>query len=138
MSAHVFTYGTLMCADIMAAACGGLPAAEPATLAGYSRHPVAGEAYPGIRDAGGARVSGLLYRDVDAVQLARLDAFEGAQYRRETVSVLLEDGRQTDAETYVFADHCLHLLESGEWDFEAFLREHRSRFERRYLGFHRV
>lgn len=135
---HVFAYGTLMCADVMRAACGGLPAAEPAQLPGFSRHPVAGEDYPGIVEAEGARVDGLLYRDASPEQLARLDAFEGDQYRRETVCVRLPDGSSVAAQTYVFVAQLRHLLEPGDWDYDAFLRERRQRFERRYVGFDRV
>lgn len=127
-----------MCADIMRAACGGLPAAAPALLHGFSRHPVAGEAYPGIRRSAGGHVAGLLYRDVDDAQLARLDTFEGEQYVREAVQVTLDDGLTLTAQTYVFADQWLHLLETGDWDFEAFLQRHRRRFEQHYLGFGRV
>jgi gamma-glutamylcyclotransferase (GGCT)/AIG2-like uncharacterized protein YtfP len=138
MAAHVFTYGTLMCADIMRAACGGLPDAVPALLQGFSRHPVAGEEYPGIRRAPGAGVNGLLYLDLTPAQFERLDVFEGSQYLREPVSVVLADGRELAAETYVFADHQLHLLQDGGWDYTRFLERGRGRFEGRYLGFERI
>lgn len=138
MSAHVFAYGTLMCADIMRAACGGLPASKPAQLDGFSRHPVAGEEYPGIRRSAGAQVCGVLYLDVTPAQLAQLDTFEGAQYTREMVPVTLTDGRRISAETYVFADHLLHLLQAGDWDYTRFLEGGRSRFEGHYLGFERI
>lgn len=137
MSAHVFAYGTLMCADIMRAACGGLPAARPARLDGFSRHPVAGEEYPGIRANSGHAVDGVLYLDVSPEQLARLDAFEGAQYLRRPVTVRLADGSRQEAQTYVFADHCLYLLQPGEWDYDAFSATGRGRFESDYLGFQR-
>jgi gamma-glutamylcyclotransferase (GGCT)/AIG2-like uncharacterized protein YtfP len=135
VSVSVFAYGTLMCADILAAAGGGHPPAEPATLADFSRHPVAGEDYPGIRRHPGEQVSGLLYRGVDSAALARLDAFEGPQYRRETVTVKLADGSLEPAQAWIFANHLLHLLEAGGWDFDTFLRDRRDRFERRYVGF---
>jgi gamma-glutamylcyclotransferase (GGCT)/AIG2-like uncharacterized protein YtfP len=136
---HVFAYGTLMCADILSAAAGGIapPPGEPAVLAGFSRHPVAGEDYPGIRHEAGGRVAGLLYHDLDAHAIARLDRFEGPQYRRETLSVTLADGRHETAEAWVFREDFHRLLEPGEWDFDAFLRERRARFERRYIGFQR-
>ncbi|MDX5445326.1 MAG: gamma-glutamylcyclotransferase [Zoogloeaceae bacterium] len=138
MSVHVFAYGTLMCADIMRTACGGLPAAEPARLDGFSRHPVAGEEYPGIRRNAGASVHGVLYRDVTIAQLAQLDVFEGPQYLRESTIAILADGSTLDAETYVFADHQLHLLQDGDWDYFSFLERGRRRFEGRYLGFERI
>ena len=48
MSAHCFTYGSLMCDDIMAKVAGTPLAATPARLDGYRRSPVIGEAYPGM------------------------------------------------------------------------------------------
>lgn len=137
MTQHVFTYGTLMSPDIMRAACGVLPTAAPARLDGFSRHPVAGEDYPGIRRNAGHSVGGLLYLDVPASPLARLDDFEGAQYAREQVHVLLEDGRQHTAWTYVFKPEYAHLLQPGEWHFEAFLNTTVQRFRDRYIGFQR-
>lgn len=135
MSAHIFTYGSLMCADIMRAASGGLPESAPARLSDFSRHPVAGEDYPGIRHNPGHSVAGLLYLDVPPQQLARLDVFEGVQYAREEVSVTLDDGRSQTAFAYVFKPDFLHLLEPGEWDFDAFLSAGHGRFRARYAGF---
>lgn len=137
MAMHVFAYGTLMCDDILSVAAGGIPPppSEPAVLAGFSRHPVTGEDYPGIRRKAGARVDGLLYRELDATALARLDVFEGPQYRRESVTVTLADGRREVAQAWVFRDALDHLLEDGDWDFDTFLRERQGRFRRRYTGF---
>src|SRR5690606_17156668 len=95
MAMHVFAYGTLMCHDILSVAAGAIPPpSEPAVLSGFSRHPVAGEDYPGIRRCVDARVSGLLYREFDVAAIARLDIFEGPQYQRESVTVTLADGRR--------------------------------------------
>lgn len=137
MATHVFAYGTLMCHDILALAAGNIapPASEPAVLAGFSRHPVAGEDYPGIRRSAGEHVSGLLYRGLDAAALARLDLFEGPQYRRETVTVTLADGHREVAEAWVFREAFAHLLEDGDWDFDTFARERQQRFRHRYTGF---
>jgi len=98
-----FAYGSLMWADIMARVCGGAAlASEPAQLPGYRRHPVLGQDYPGLRPAEGGTVVGRLYRGVDAAQWARLDAFEGPEYERVPVQVLLPDGRTETAEVYRF------------------------------------
>lgn len=135
MSAHVFTYGSLMCADIMQAASGGLPKSSPARLDGFSRHPVAGEDYPGIRPNAGHSVAGLLYLDVAPHQLARLDVFEGMQYERQEVHVTLDGGLTCTACAYVFKPDFVHLLAPGEWDFDAFLAAGHGRFRARYTGF---
>lgn len=139
MTRHCFTYGSLMCEEIMFAVCGAAAASTPATLAGYRRHPVADEAYPGMVPAADAHVEGVLYRDLTPAAIARLDAFEGPQYRRDTVSVRLADGSTVvDAETYVFRPEFAHLLLPGDWDFEHFLRHGRAAFEARYVGYARI
>ncbi len=138
MTRHCFTYGSLMCEEIMFAVCGAPAAAAPATLVGYRRHPVAGEAYPGMLPTAGAQVDGVLYRDLTPAALARLDAFEGPQYRRETVSVRLADGSTVEAETYVFRAEFADLLRPGDWDFDDFLRHGRAAFEARYVGYARI
>lgn len=126
-----------MSPDIMRAACGMLPQAVAAVLDGFSRHPVAGEDYPGIRPAPGQQVAGLLYLDVPALPLERLDVFEGEQYVREEVSARLDDGRLLTAWTYVFKHQYAHLLLPGEWPFEHFLNTTHQRFRERYIGFQR-
>ncbi|NMG35803.1 gamma-glutamylcyclotransferase [Azoarcus sp. TTM-91] len=138
MSRHCFTYGSLMCTDIMFGVAGLALQHEAAILRGHRRHPVRGEAYPGMVPAAGAQVAGVLYRDVPPAALVRLDAFEGEQYLRLTVKVELASGRIEDADTYVFRPEFAHLLVAGEWDFDSFLGEGKQRFERQYLGFGRV
>lgn len=135
MTAHAFTYGSLMWADIMARVCGREFASEPASLVGYTRHPVQGQDYPGLRAAPGGLVAGRLYRDIDADAWARLDAFEGDEYERIGVTVATADGTALAARVYLFRDAYLHRLAPGEWDADAFGREGHARFTARYVGF---
>jgi gamma-glutamylcyclotransferase (GGCT)/AIG2-like uncharacterized protein YtfP len=134
-TAHCFTYGSLMWADIMARVCGREFASELASLAGHSRHPVRGQDYPGLRPAAEGRVPGRLYRDVDAAAWARLDAFEGEEYERVEVSVALADGRLETAWVYRFRPAFAERLLPGAWDVDAFEREGHARFTARYVGF---
>lgn len=122
MSANVFTYGSLMFAEVWQPLVGGRYASEPAVLAGYRRFAVPGATYPGIVAAPGRQVPGLLYRDVGPDDLARLDLFEGSEYRRDALPVALADGSMLVAETYVWLDHA--RLSDVAWLPEAFrLRE---------------
>lgn len=122
MSAHIFTYGSLMFAQVWQPLVAGRYRSEPAVLSGYRRFAVPGVAYPGIVAAPGQQVAGLLYRDVEADDLARLDLFEGAEYRRDALPVTLADGSALQAETYVWLDHA--RLSDAAWLPEAFrLRE---------------
>jgi len=135
VTAHCFTYGSLMWADIMARVCGAEFASEPASLAGHRRHPVRGQDYPGLQAAPGGLVPGRLYRDVDPLAWARLDAFEGPEYERVEVVVARADGSLLPAQVYRFRAEFAQRLEPGDWDAEAFGRDGRQRFIARYTGF---
>ncbi len=138
MSSRCFTYGSLMCADIMAAVCGYAPEVSAAILPGYARRPVRGEDYPAIVADATQQVAGQLYAGISASAWERLDGFEGRQYERRLLQLRLGDGRGIDAWAYVFRPQYRSLLLLGEWNFDAFLREGRQRFEARHLGFQQL
>jgi len=127
-----------MCADIMARVTGATPAAQPATLTGFRRHPVQGEDYPGILPDAAGEVAGTLYSDLPESAWARLDAFEGSEYDRERVLVHTQDGNAETAWCYVFKAALASRLAPGEWLPTDFGPEARARFEARYLGFGRL
>ena len=107
---NVFTYGSLMCADIMATVSGVNPLSESALLGNYRRYAVLGEDYPALIAEAGAQTQGLLYRNISDEALRRLDVFEGDYYQRCELDVALLDGRQVTAQTYVFRADYRHLL----------------------------
>lgn len=76
----------------------------------------------------------MLYLDLNATALARLDAFEGPQYQRTQVTVTDSSGRRFSADTYLFRAEYAGLLLPGDWDPAAFEREGRQRFERAFLS----
>lgn len=118
MSHHVFTYGSLMFADVWQRVVRGQYRSVPVTLDGYARFAVRDETYPGIVERAGARVNGVLYFDVDATDLAALDYFEGQDYRRMTVPVVAQNGGSLDAETYLYL--AVQKLLDQPWEPEAF------------------
>ena len=130
-----FTYGSLMCDEIMSAVAGGRASSCIATLHGYCRHPVIGTAYPGMVAHAGQQVQGVLYLDLPPSAWPRLDRFEGDEYERRIVEVNLADGTLQPAWTYVFRDELASRLDKGDWDFERFLREGKGRFVAEYVGF---
>jgi len=101
-------------------------------LEGFVREGVRGQRYPGIRRETGASTQGRLYLNVDAQELARLDAFEGDAYQRESVqvSVATRDGRRLTlpAEVYRFIDPT--ALDGAPWDPERFARDSAAGFYR--------
>jgi gamma-glutamylcyclotransferase (GGCT)/AIG2-like uncharacterized protein YtfP len=54
----------------------------------------------------------------DAALLAALDDYEGAEFRREPIAVLTDDGRRHDCWIYVLAREpaALDAIASGRWD----------------------
>jgi len=131
----LFTYGTLMSAEIMARVAGCRLTALPATLAGYRRSLVKDEVYPGITEDASGQVAGILYLAVPAAAQRRLDVFEGEMYERREVIVEEEGGAVRTAKTYVFRPAYLHLLTGIPWDFNQFLASGKKRFEDGYSGF---
>jgi gamma-glutamylcyclotransferase (GGCT)/AIG2-like uncharacterized protein YtfP len=124
---HIFTYGSLMFPEVWQRIVQGHYRFAPAAVDGYARFAIAGETYPGMAARAGAAVSGVLYFDVDACDVAALDAFEGEDYRRETVRVALDDGGSAEAGAYIYLLP-QNLLESP-WDPERFQME-------RFIGAH--
>ena len=130
MSHHLFTYGTLMCADIFRAVAGQALESVPATLAGFARHPVRGAHYPGIVAAPGHSVTGRVYRGLSTAALARLDRFEGALYRRQRVTLTTPAQPALIAWAYVVPRTHAHRLAPGAWDFDRFIVTAKARFLR--------
>jgi gamma-glutamylcyclotransferase (GGCT)/AIG2-like uncharacterized protein YtfP len=100
---HVFTYGSLMFPEVWNRVVRGNYRSCPARLDGYRRHALVDASYPAIVADAGASVDGVLYFDVDAADLARLDAFEGVEYRRDAVPVSTASGPAM-AQAYVWLD----------------------------------
>lgn len=123
-----------MVPEVMRTVCGYARAGDPALLHDYRRRRVSGEVYPAIVASVGDAVGGVLYRGVTPDQLAALDAFEGAMYRRAMVSVAVGP-RIARAAAYVLAPGHRHLLSDEDWSLDAFLADGLSRFVDGYPGF---
>ena len=132
---HVFTYGSLMIVSVMEAVTGRRFAARQALLRGYARFRLQGATYPGLIPRADATTNGVLYRDVDPLSMARLDAFEGAFYDRVRVEVEEETGERLEAEVYVVAPPHRHRLSPEAWHLDDFRRDHLAAFLASYHGF---
>lgn len=115
---HVFTYGSLMFDAVWSRVVQGRYASIEGSIEGHGRFAIDGEDYPGMVPRADARVAGVLYLDVDDVDLTRLDQFEGDDYRREVVTVTASDGVAREAQTYVYL-RAERLLASA-WEPDAF------------------
>ena len=118
MSQHVFTYGSLMFAPVWQRVVAARHRSCAANLTGYRRFALADETYPGMIEAAGGSVTGVLYFDVNDADLRALDVFEGREYARRTVQVTTPAQEQVMAQTYVFLVPA--LLAAHDWEPAAF------------------
>jgi gamma-glutamylcyclotransferase (GGCT)/AIG2-like uncharacterized protein YtfP len=130
--AAYFFYGTLMDRDVLTAVIGRVPPAHrwrPARLAGYRRVYRARASYPVLVEAPGQAVDGILAGGLGRREAAKLDAFEGDDYR------LIERTVTTDGGVPIVAH--LFLPVAGvpatgvEWTLADWRRHHKREFLRR-------
>lgn len=121
-SHHIFTYGTLQIPEVMYAVTGAEFPSQPARLAGYARYRIVNRPYPGLRLESGAETEGVLYSEIDAVALKRLDEFEDNFYWRETLIVTTTSGASAEAEVYVVPPKHYFILLNRPWDLDEFRR----------------
>lgn len=99
----LFVYGTLQDADILSAVLGrqvDAAALYPATAPGYRAVAYPGRVYPALVMSTADNAPGLLLDGLSDLDLAVLDAFEGEEYRRQTIAVLAA-GAPHQADAYL-------------------------------------
>ena len=130
----LFVYGTLMVPSVMARVSGFDRPGSIAKLNGFRCRAVRGELFPAIVPQRGEVVSGLLYSGLSALELSRLDDFEGELYQRRSVRVDLRN-TQCDADTYVLDQRFVSRLSDRQWSLARFLSGGLERFLASYPGF---
>jgi len=135
---NLFTYGSLMCDDIMLQVSGEQPKRQQARLIGFFCSTIHGETYPGISPAAEHIVEGVLYFDVGRSAIERLDAFEGEYYKRSDITVLCSPQGEIAATAYIIKAQYNHLLTGKSWSYENFLRQGKEEFEANYVGFNKI
>jgi gamma-glutamylcyclotransferase (GGCT)/AIG2-like uncharacterized protein YtfP len=88
----LFVYGTLRDHEMLAAVLGRTPGAQPlaATAPGFRAVPYPGRSYPALVRRPGATAAGLLLTDLTPFERDLLDAYEGEEYRRGIVPVIVD------------------------------------------------
>jgi len=132
---NLFTYGSLMCSDIILQAAGQQTHFTKATLKNFFCSKIRGREYPGIIPQAGTLVSGVLYYNLESEAIRRLDVFEGEMYQRQDVDVITDKGESTKAMTYVIPPQHIDFLTGEEWNFEDFLTIGKEKFKETYFGF---
>jgi len=128
---HLFSYGTLCLPEVMGKVAGRRFESSDAILPGYRSFLIRGHVYPGMIHTGESFAPGKLYCDIDAAALARIDAFEGDYYRRETVTPVRKDGTTIEAYAYILVDSLHYLLSDKQWREEEFRRNYLHRYLRK-------
>jgi len=132
---HIFTYGSLMFPAVWQRVVRGEYVSSEAWLSGFERRAVRGATYPCLIPSElSPPVEGLLYYDVNYVDLKRLDEFEGEQYQRLLVACELSGGNKIDAFTYIWSVENSCQV-GGEWDLSWFQEQGIALFLKQYPGF---
>ncbi|HUN50909.1 MAG TPA: gamma-glutamylcyclotransferase family protein [Candidatus Sulfotelmatobacter sp.] len=127
-----FFFGTLMDADIRGIVLGRpLPDRQclAAGIGGYRRVFAAGKDFPLLVTESGGRVCGVLVGGLSRVEAARLRHFEGDDYQLARRPVDLPDGSRCTAHLFLALAR-LHPTDE-DWDFAAWRRRHKRRFQAR-------
>ena len=125
---NVFTYGSLMCPAVWTRVTGLEAAGAPARLAEHAARRLLGFSYPALIESRGAETRGVLYQNITAEALARLDTFEGTYYDRVMVTVPAADGAATSAWVYRAARADDPAILTEEWDAADFEQNHLEAF----------
>ena len=119
----LFVYGTLRDPELLGAVLGrpaiGLAAAAPGVAVVH--YP--GRIYPALVRRPGAAAAGLVLTDLTAFELDLLDAFEGDEYRREIVPVMVGEELH---EAFVYLP-AAPIKNQPEWSLDAWQEEHKAR-----------
>ena len=126
----LFCYGSLEFAEVMRAVTGRSFPHEPARLEGWVRLRLRGREYPGLRPRIWACTPGTLWRRIDDVSAARLDAFEGALYERRSLPVRTRAGVSVTAQVYVVTEGRRSGLSNEPWEKARFARASLAEFLR--------
>lgn len=135
---NIFTYGSLMCNDIMFGVAGCEAESSTAILKDYYRSKIQNEEYPAIIPRLNAQVEGTLYLNLKNASIARLDVFEGEYYDRQVVQVWIDEYVAKTAMVYVFKPQYQNLLTYSEWSYTEFLEVGKQKFKDVYFGFNAV
>jgi gamma-glutamylcyclotransferase (GGCT)/AIG2-like uncharacterized protein YtfP len=112
---NLFTYGTLMDPAVWARVAREACECRRAVLHGYEARKLRGVSFPGLVKAPGGRTEGLLYLDVSAKAMARLDAYEDDFYTRITSPVELGDGKSVEAQAYLIMPENSSIVLPEQW-----------------------
>lgn len=124
MAPLLFGYGTLRDPDLLAGVLGrrasGLAAAAP----GMAAVQFPGRIYPALVRRPGAAAAGLALTDLTPFEFDLLDAFEGDEYRREIIPVILGEELH---EAFAYLPTISIPSDAPEWALRDWQGQHKAR-----------
>ncbi|CAA7620222.1 putative avirulence induced gene (AIG) protein [Candidatus Terasakiella magnetica] len=137
----LLVFGTLMDADILAAILGRRlsPAhMEAATIFDVRRVFVPRRPYPMLIRHPGTKIDGLLLRGLGLRDLARLDRYEGQEYRRirsaRTAAMTVRDRNARTRPVWLYVHKMAEKTKSRDWHFTAWRSLHKTATLARLTG----
>lgn len=124
---RLFSYGTLMCAEVMKKVLGYIPEHQVGVLRDYQIYSIHAEHYPAVLPSKGSCVHGLVYSDLNIHAMKILDAYEGCEYQRKVCNIIIGN-HQVEAYTYVYRSRFRFRLARSNWDIETFKSRHLSEY----------
>lgn len=116
MPSHtLFVYGTLRDPDVFAAVVGRLKPQRPAAAKGYRAVFYPSRVYPALIVEPSSSAEGILVSDLADAELAALDTFEGGEYHRLPIEVIV-DGSAVTVDAYL--PICGVSLSAETWTLE--------------------
>lgn len=114
----IFVYGTLLSPEITSKLTGKSFKMTPAVLPGFKKYCVKENDYPAIIPMDDSNTSGMVLEDIDDSSLNVISFYEGDEYVKKKVTVLLNDTPKKVL-TFVWVKG-QNLLENREWNFQNF------------------
>jgi hypothetical protein len=134
MTALLFVYGTLRDPDLLGGALGRviepdhrLPAAAP----GFRAVPYPGRIYPALLRAPGAAAPGLLLINLSSFERDLLDAYEGDEYRRSPIPVMVGEELH---EAFAYLPAVPVPADAPDWTLQHWQTAHKPRVLRAELA----
>lgn len=127
MAELFFVYGTLRDPDLLAGVLARplVPAAMLAANApGFRAAHYPGRVYPALLRAPGKAAEGLVLTDLTPFERDLLDAFEGPEYRRQLVPVMIGEELH---EAYAYLPAIAVPATAAPWTLEGWQRRHKAR-----------
>jgi len=127
MPLPLFVYGTLQDPDLLAGVL-NRPlrghAIHPARAPGFRAVHYPGRIYPALVRVPGAAAEGLLLTDLTAFERDLLDAFEGDEYRRDTIATMLADEPELH-EAFAYLPAIAVSPDAHGWSLSRWQEEHK-------------